>query len=69
MFLTRLPEPVSTTYVPYRGVCVRTKGVKRYPVNRSRTNRQKARYSDVRNGREMVARVPAKRVVNAPISC
>ena len=26
-FLTRIPEPVSTTYAPYRGVCVRTKGV------------------------------------------
>ena len=46
MFLTRLPEPVSTTYVPYRGVCVRTKGVKRYPVDRCWTNRQKAREKD-----------------------
>ena len=26
-FLTRIPEPVSTTYAPYRGVCIRTKGV------------------------------------------
>ena len=75
MVLTRLPEPVSTTYVPYRGVCIRTKGVKRYPVNRSRKGTEgmrqkekkktrKALYGDVRNGREMVARVPVKRVVN-----
>ena len=33
-FLTRIPEPVSTTYAPLRGVCVRTKGIKRFPVNR-----------------------------------
>ena len=29
----------------------------------SRTNTRKARYGDVRNGREMVARVAGKRVV------
>ena len=56
MFLTRLPEPVSTTYVPYRGVSVRTKGVKRYPVNRSRTNRRKAREKDCMVTSVMVAK-------------
>jgi len=33
--LTRLPEPVSTTYAPFKGVCVRTKGIERYPVKGS----------------------------------
>ena len=55
MFLTRLPEPVSTTYVPYRGVCVRTKGVKRYPVDRCWTNRLKAREKDRTETSVMVA--------------
>ena len=51
VFLTRIPEPVSTAYVPLKGgVCIRTKGVERCPVNAGQ-----GRDVDVRNGREMVA--------------
>ena len=52
MFLTRLPEPVSTTYIPYRGVCIRTKSIKRYPVNRSRKGTEGMRQKEKKKTRK-----------------
>ena len=68
-FLTRIPEPVSTAYVPLLGgVCVRTKGVERHPVKRRIAAGQR-RDVHVRNGREMVAGLTAKRKVRTRIQC
>ena len=68
-FLTRIPEPVSTAYVPLLGgVCVRTKGVERHPVKRRKAAGQR-RDVHVRNGREMVAGLTAKRKVRTRIQC